>query len=131
MGNAWALHVSNPKGTPNPLNEPSFDPQFGFSSPRKERGKNSVFYPVKLTNNRLIHFSIVQESISAPLKMILILINKPKQGKLINCIIQNLFLKELSKLWKNQHRKARIRTDAVVLKPRSSIREIIFFNLTR
>ncbi|XP_067007993.1 NADH dehydrogenase [ubiquinone] 1 beta subcomplex subunit 7 [Anabrus simplex] len=37
MGNAWALYVSDPQGTPNPLKEPSFDPLYGFSSGRKER----------------------------------------------------------------------------------------------
>lgn len=39
MGNWYSLHVSNPEGTPHPLNEPSFDPLYGFPNGRKERGK--------------------------------------------------------------------------------------------
>ncbi|KAG8240384.1 hypothetical protein J437_LFUL002526 [Ladona fulva] len=37
MGNAWALYVSNPDGTPAPSQEPSFDPLYGFPNGRKER----------------------------------------------------------------------------------------------
>jgi hypothetical protein len=38
MGNGWALY-SDPEGTPHPMKEPSFDPLYGFSNGRKERGK--------------------------------------------------------------------------------------------
>ncbi|XP_071453457.1 NADH dehydrogenase [ubiquinone] 1 beta subcomplex subunit 7 [Hetaerina americana] len=37
MGNAWALYVSDPEGTPTPLKESAFDPLYGFPNGRKER----------------------------------------------------------------------------------------------
>ncbi|XP_046995475.1 NADH dehydrogenase [ubiquinone] 1 beta subcomplex subunit 7 [Schistocerca americana] len=37
MGNAWALYVSDPQGTPQPMKEPSFDPLLGFPNGRKQR----------------------------------------------------------------------------------------------
>lgn len=39
MGNYVSLYLTNPKGTPLPLTEPSFDPNLGFPHGRKERGK--------------------------------------------------------------------------------------------
>lgn len=38
MGNAWALYVSDPEGTPTADKPPSFDPMLGFPNGRKERG---------------------------------------------------------------------------------------------
>uniref|UniRef100_A0A182NH91 NADH dehydrogenase [ubiquinone] 1 beta subcomplex subunit 7 n=1 Tax=Anopheles dirus TaxID=7168 RepID=A0A182NH91_9DIPT len=37
MGNYVSLYLTNPKGTPLPLTEPSFDPNLGFPNGRKER----------------------------------------------------------------------------------------------
>ncbi|EAA04597.3 NADH dehydrogenase [ubiquinone] 1 beta subcomplex subunit 7 isoform X2 [Anopheles arabiensis] len=37
MGNYVSLYLTNPKGTPLPLTEPSFDPNLGFPHGRKER----------------------------------------------------------------------------------------------
>uniref|UniRef100_A0A182P3Q5 NADH dehydrogenase [ubiquinone] 1 beta subcomplex subunit 7 n=1 Tax=Anopheles epiroticus TaxID=199890 RepID=A0A182P3Q5_9DIPT len=37
MGNYVSLYLTNPKGTPLPLTEPSFDPNLGFPQGRKER----------------------------------------------------------------------------------------------
>lgn len=41
MGNYVSLYLTNPKGTPLPLTEPSFDPNLGFPHGRKERGKRA------------------------------------------------------------------------------------------
>ncbi|KAL1400260.1 hypothetical protein pipiens_007575 [Culex pipiens pipiens] len=37
MGNWVSRYVTNPDGTPVPLTQPSFDPNFGFAHARKER----------------------------------------------------------------------------------------------
>ncbi|XP_052862378.1 NADH dehydrogenase [ubiquinone] 1 beta subcomplex subunit 7 [Anopheles cruzii] len=37
MGNYVSLYLTNPKGTPVPLTEPSFDPNLGFPHGRKAR----------------------------------------------------------------------------------------------
>ena len=38
MGSAWSSYI-DPEGTPHPLKNSSFDPLYGFSNGRKERGK--------------------------------------------------------------------------------------------
>lgn len=39
MGNAVGLYCTKPDTTPNPNKDPSFDPNLGFPSGRKERGE--------------------------------------------------------------------------------------------